>query len=762
MSDNNRASAFERSRSPLQHSGISDRSESDSGAEEHLHDFIKTFGNIKSDQNNITREDPHETQQTGDAEQPAAAIDQQTTVPTKLATDDERRDTRTVTSDTSSKVSHTVDNDVLTDSARSLPAGIYIETPAHLDLQSYIRTPIDTQNNSDDNEEIINTYPADRLIEVEAEINKPGDEIGNFNDCLASPNSVARSTHRESGTSSPNWDFWLNGSLRYLTPITVNNYGAQQVDTPQADINVDDEQTHCKDGVEQPTDKQSDAKRLLLEQIRQFRFLTSKHRPTEKADATDTHIDREHNITVWPLLQPTRVEYDTNTYIPRQYFNTTHTETIAPPTTRFVREEETNTNRRVHISESTDLKQTVTTVNKPGPAQRILSTHSPLIPHATKRPTTEYTTRRQNANSDIKLSATDMAFSSSSPDRSRHIPVISDGLIGPTPFSGTSAEDSESFIKHTELYFKYKGLSENEKLTIFPLLLKSSAFDWYSTLPADEKETFDDIIDAFKIAYFPSPELKWRNAADMFQIKQHATETVVDFVSRIRKHAGKIELSDQLINAAFINGLRTPLRTHVIQQGVSELEASIRAAKIAEVAGVNTDSEMSAILLETLKNNAKMQSEQMTQIKSLTEKVAELSTGQTKHMAAAAAGITRTATDERQTYNSVERGDGEPRQNYTRRFDNRRDDSDHPRSYRLTPQRTQMENHDRLQHNRFTPQQAENARQHTPNGIQCTNCGGVHTSPAQCRARNLHCFTCQKLGHLSAYCRSGRPAPRNY
>ena len=148
MSDTNRASALERSRSPLQHSGISNRSESDSGAEEHLQDFIKTFGRIKSDQNSRTREDTHKMRQTMQrrgATYSGSRHRQRQQCTRDYA--DRRRTTRhTVTSDTISKISRTVENNVLTDSARSSPAAIYIETPAHLDLQSHIRAPIDSQD----------------------------------------------------------------------------------------------------------------------------------------------------------------------------------------------------------------------------------------------------------------------------------------------------------------------------------------------------------------------------------------------------------------------------------------------------------------------------------------------------------------------------------------------------------------------------------------------------------------------------------------
>jgi len=241
----------------------------------------------------------------------------------------------------------------------------------------------------------------------------------------------------------------------------------------------------------------------------------------------------------------------------------------------------------------------------------------------------------------------------------------------------------------------------------------------------------------------------------MFQIKQKTSETVVDVVSRIRKHAGKIELSDQLINAAFINGLRAPLRTHVITQGITDLESSIRMAKIMECAHVNDDSDVSAILVETLKNNAKMQDEHMTQVKSLTEKVAALSANNATSTAAVGDGNQRQNSGNRRTYDSDDRRDDGRRQNYDRRYNN-----SGQRNYRPTPQRTQLENHDRLQEVRAnqqqTVEQSPTQQIQNPADTPCGNCGRMHANRQDCYARGLECYNCHRIGHLSAYCRSIR------
>ena len=117
------------------------------------------------------------------------------------------------------------------------------------------------------------------------------------------------------------------------------------------------------------------------------------------------------------------------------------------------------------------------------------------------------------------------------------------------------------------------------------------------TLDDEIKQSFQTVslIEAFKEAYFSSSELRWKNVADLFF---QTAETVVDFVSRIRKNAIRIKLSDEMVHYAILNNLRANLRMHVLQQGMSTLDATIRAAKIAETSC--TANPMSALLVDAL------------------------------------------------------------------------------------------------------------------------------------------------------------------
>jgi hypothetical protein len=90
-----------------------------------------------------------------------------------------------------------------------------------------------------------------------------------------------------------------------------------------------------------------------------------------------------------------------------------------------------------------------------------------------------------------------------------------------------------------------------------------------------------------------------KEAGDLFNQSQRPDERVDDFVSRLKRCAKRLNITDDTLHFAVIHGLRSPIRLHVLQQGVQDLEHTLRAARIAE-ARTATDP-LTALLLETIK-----------------------------------------------------------------------------------------------------------------------------------------------------------------
>jgi len=135
--------------------------------------------------------------------------------------------------------------------------------------------------------------------------------------------------------------------------------------------------------------------------------------------------------------------------------------------------------------------------------------------------------------------------------------------------------------------------------------------------------SYDSILTAFKERYFRAPEVKFVEAASLFSEPQKPTETAMDFVTRLKKVAMRLNISDEMLHHAVINGLKPTIKASVLTKGVTTLDQTVKSAKIAEDAlGVDPLHQM---LLEALTTNASLADKQTAQISDLAARVCALS-----------------------------------------------------------------------------------------------------------------------------------------
>lgn len=95
-------------------------------------------------------------------------------------------------------------------------------------------------------------------------------------------------------------------------------------------------------------------------------------------------------------------------------------------------------------------------------------------------------------------------------------PRISDAILAPKPFKGTSAENADFWLEYFERYVAYRQLPQEDANALFCMLQHENASDLnISTLPNADWLSLDRLKEAFKQNYFRSPELKWRDASDL-------------------------------------------------------------------------------------------------------------------------------------------------------------------------------------------------------------------------------------------------------
>jgi hypothetical protein len=133
---------------------------------------------------------------------------------------------------------------------------------------------------------------------------------------------------------------------------------------------------------------------------------------------------------------------------------------------------------------------------------------------------------------------------------------MADGSVKPPVFSGKPDDDADGFVRAFDRYIKYREITDNgKKLNLFAVLLKDNAADWYDALSETSKDTFAHLSEAFAARYQSPDSLKYKCANDLFTKKQAETESVDEYVTRLRKLARLIGADDRILTFAVINGL---------------------------------------------------------------------------------------------------------------------------------------------------------------------------------------------------------------
>ena len=118
---------------------------------------------------------------------------------------------------------------------------------------------------------------------------------------------------------------------------------------------------------------------------------------------------------------------------------------------------------------------------------------------------------------------------------------------------------------------------------MFKVLLTGGAADWLEGQGFPAETTFNDLKQAFEQRFKSPNVLKYKNAKEVFTRRQGISQSVDDYVTDMIKIGRAIEISDQMLQFAVLNGLRPELATYVTQRQPENMADLLQAARIAEL-----------------------------------------------------------------------------------------------------------------------------------------------------------------------------------
>jgi len=297
--------------------------------------------------------------------------------------------------------------------------------------------------------------------------------------------------------------------------------------------------------------------------------------------------------------------------------------------------------------------------------------------------------------------------------------TINDSSLTPAPFDGSGQQNAEDWLNYFTRYIGFRQLDERASLALFALLMRGAANTWYTSLSDRIRGDFDEVTAHFKEKYDPAPISRWKRASEFWSRDQRPQETVEEYYADMLRKARDVGATeaDDMTRYAIMRGLRLALRTYVMQQNPTSLEALLDAAKIAEATVVESNPTVNSEILEAINRLERQVASNVNDNRRVT------------FANSASTGNPRSPTPLRRAGRGrIDSGNG-------------RQQGRPLRNYGFNPN--------------FQPRPQQAPRFQVPGctGL-CTKCGRRHMIDGYCMAKGKTCYSCGKLNHLAICCRA--------
>jgi hypothetical protein len=349
------------------------------------------------------------------------------------------------------------------------------------------------------------------------------------------------------------------------------------------------------------------------------------------------------------------------------------------------------------------------------------------------------------------------------------------------PFSGTanSEQSAEKWLHSFDLYSQFKNIEGQAKLNLFKLMLTDQAAAWLMALPDSITCSWDTLLTAFHQRYGLTEAEKWKYNKDIWSREQGENQTVDDYVTSMQIIANRVGMSQNTLKEAIIQGLKPELRLFVLNAQASDIPSLLHVARTCEAARSADKPNKQADGIQELRT---MVSTLMCKMDKLSDKEDHKSALEKRVTFAQAAVTTeRQQSTTRRSVSPSDRREADQRTNYNNPVPVQQSQFNHRPSrtsnqYPTAGQRTWNRGGQQQQSPWNTaPQWSASFAAAPPtqdmtsgnNGTwnpttmgstaNCGYCGRQHPFGKQfCRAANIQCFNCSRIGHLSKMCRRPR------
>ena len=332
----------------------------------------------------------------------------------------------------------------------------------------------------------------------------------------------------------------------------------------------------------------------------------------------------------------------------------------------------------------------------------------------------------------------------------------------PSAFTGRSEDDIVEFLKNFDLWATFRTMTQAQKLSALPLLLKEGSAMWFNTQSRRTREDFEVLREALIQRYGPNSTTAWKRSADLWTLKQASQQSVDDFLTTVQQAAGKLGIAIEQTFLVALNGLRAHIRQLVLQHDPTTIEEIQKWGRLAELSQEDrgdTADNLRQTVLELSAIREELKQLQLTNVAAISAN-RRSSSPSPRHVTFTDQSIPPSSSETRHDVYASSSSPQDHRQTqfYASRRSDNRDNQDNQgytvqqsRPPRLDqPADTQY----RSSVNQGRPQQSFYGR--TPSKSICGNCGGSHSVTGFCRGKGVTCFSCGKRGHLRSVCRSAR------